>query len=182
MSTNLDGLVVLTVLFVAAGASGRPRRWQVWCGQYVGFGVLVGLSALAAAGLRVVPTDYVGLLGLVPLGLGVRGIVGNLRGRDTAVDGRIGVAGGLGSVIAITVANGGDNVAVYTALFREIGGPASLVVVAVFVALVAIWCGVAQWLSAHRRVVPRIERYGHWIVPVVFIVVGVIVLVRSGLI
>jgi cadmium resistance protein CadD (predicted permease) len=34
--TNVDDLVVLTVLFLAGRATGRPRPWQIWAGQYAG--------------------------------------------------------------------------------------------------------------------------------------------------
>lgn len=69
--TDVDDLVVLTVLFLTARATGRPRPWQIWVGQYLGIGVLVTVSALAALGPTLVPDRWVGLLGLVPLGLGV---------------------------------------------------------------------------------------------------------------
>ena len=73
--TNVDDLLVLTVLFLAARASGRPRPWQIWAGQYAGIGVLVLVSVLAALGLTLVPDRWVGLLGLVPIALGVRGLI-----------------------------------------------------------------------------------------------------------
>ena len=51
--TDVDDLVVLTVLFLAAGTD---RRWRlgaghIWAGQYLGIGVLVLVSVLAALGL-----------------------------------------------------------------------------------------------------------------------------------
>ena len=41
--TNVDDIIVLTVLFLAARTSGRPRPWQIWVGQYAGIAVLVAL-------------------------------------------------------------------------------------------------------------------------------------------
>jgi len=66
--TNVDDLIVLTVLFLAARASGRPKVWQVWAGQYGGIAALVLVAGLGALGLTLVPDRWVGLLGLVPLG------------------------------------------------------------------------------------------------------------------
>lgn len=77
--TNVDDLVVLTVLFLSARATGRPRPWQIWSGQYAGIAVLVVVSALAALGLAAVPDRWVGLLGLVPIALGVKGLVTTIR-------------------------------------------------------------------------------------------------------
>jgi cadmium resistance protein CadD (predicted permease) len=53
--TNIDDVVVLTVLNAASRAGGRPRRWEIWAGQYAGFGVLVGVSLAAGRSLALVP-------------------------------------------------------------------------------------------------------------------------------
>jgi cadmium resistance protein CadD (predicted permease) len=172
--TNIDDLVVLTVLFLSARAAGRPRVWRIWAGQYAGIGLLVAVSALAALGLAVVPDRWVGLLGLVPFALGVRGLVRAIRsGGD---DDEPPVPAGILAVAGVTVANGADNISVYTPVFRTVGPAASLVTVAVFVAGVAVWCLAASWLGSHRAVIRAVERFGHWIVPVVFMLIGVVIL------
>jgi len=70
-ATNVDDLVVLALLSAASRASGRPRRWEIWAGQYLGFAVLVGLSLAAGRGLSLVPTRWLWLLALIPLTVGV---------------------------------------------------------------------------------------------------------------
>jgi cadmium resistance protein CadD (predicted permease) len=176
--TNVDDLIVLTVLFLSSRAGGRPKAWQIVAGQYAGIGVLVALSAAAALGLVLVPDDWVGLLGLVPIGLGVRGLVAAIR--DGGEQAAPVVATGLIAVAGVTVANGADNIAVYTPLFRTLGLAGSLVTVAVFAVLVGVWCAGAAWLGSHRRVVGIVERSGHWLVPAVFITIGVIIVAESG--
>jgi cadmium resistance transport/sequestration family protein len=176
--TNVDDLIVLTVLFLSSRAGGRPKAWQIVAGQYVGIGVLVALSAAAALGLVLVPDEWVGLLGLVPIGLGVRGLVAAIR--DGGEQAAPVVATGLIAVAGVTVANGADNIAVYTPLFRTLGLAGSLVTVAVFAVLVGVWCAAAAWLGSHRRVVGIVERFGHWLVPAVFITIGVIIVAESG--
>jgi len=180
-ATNVDSLVVVTALFFSGGVSGRPRTSQIWVGEYVGFAVLVAVSACVAAGLEVVPSHAVGVLGLIPLGLGVRGLSQARRSASEAHSVGHPLANGVGSVVVLAVANGADNVAVYAALFHELGLRASLVSVVVFAALVAGLCALASWLGSHPRVVRHLERYGEWLVPVVFIVVGAAIVIRSGL-
>ncbi|MEV6523544.1 cadmium resistance transporter [Longispora sp. NPDC051575] len=179
--TNVDDLLILTVLFLSSRATGRPGRWQIWVGQYLGVGALVAVSALAALGLQVVPDRWVGLLGLVPVGLGVRGLVGAFRNAANGADAPR-VAGGWLAVAGVTVANGADNVSVYTPMLRTIGVTEGLVTVGVFAVLVAVWCVAGSWLGSHRRVVAVIERHGHWIVPVVFVVIGAAIIAESGVI
>ena len=72
--TNVDDLVVLAALFVTVGR-GRPSVRQIVIGQYLGIGVLVAISVLVAVGLAGVPERWIGMLGLVPLALGLRGLV-----------------------------------------------------------------------------------------------------------
>jgi cadmium resistance protein CadD (predicted permease) len=171
--TNVDDLLVLTVLFLAAFRSGRPRPWQVWVGQYAGIGVLVAISGAAALGLTLLPDRWVGLLGLIPLALGVRGLVSAVRDRGGDPPP---VATGLVSVAAVTIANGSDNIAVYTPVFRTAGVVGSLLTIAVFAVLTAVWCAAGAWLGGHRRVVAVIGRWGHWLVPLVFVAIGLTIL------
>ncbi|GAA1789822.1 cadmium resistance transporter [Luedemannella flava] len=176
--TNVDDLVVLTVLFLSARAVGRPRPWQVWAGQYAGIGVLVAVSVAAALGLAVVPDEWIRLLGLIPLALGVKGLVTAVRSRGSADD-PAPVATGWAAVAGITIANGADNIAVYTPLLRTIGVPDAVLTIAVFAVGVAVWCLAGAWLGSHPRVVSGVRRFGHCLVPGVFVLLGVVILVAA---
>ncbi len=176
-ATNVDDLVVLTVLFLSARATGRPRPWQIWAGQYLGIAALVAISVVAALGLSVVPDRWVFLLGLVPLALGVRGLIAAWRDRDGA---EVPVANGAVAVAGVTIANGADNISVYTPVFRTIGAVPTAVTIAVFAVGVTVWCLAGAWLGSHRRVIGLVERYGRWVVPVVFIVLGLVILFSGG--
>ncbi|MFG1675980.1 cadmium resistance transporter [Micromonospora sp. NPDC049282] len=175
-ATNLDDIVVLTVLFVAARRSGRPRPWQIVAGQYAGIGALVAVAVVAAAGLLVVPDPWPGLLGLLPIALGIRALPG--RGADD--DEPPAVVGTLLGVAGVTVANGADNIAVYVPVFRALGPATGLAYLLVFAALIAVWCGVAAALGGHPRVVALVGRVGHWLVPAIFIAIGATIVLTSG--
>jgi cadmium resistance transport/sequestration family protein len=179
---NVDDIIVLTVLFLNSRASGKPRPWQIVVGQYAGIGALVAISAAAALGLAIVPNQWVGLLGLVPMALGVRGLVKAVRARNRAEEPSAVVASGVASVAAVTIANGADNISVYTPMFRTLGLADSLITVAVFTFLVAVWCAAGAWLGSHRRIIEAVERFGHWLVPAVFITIGAVNVVKSGVI
>ncbi|MGW4297371.1 cadmium resistance transporter [Micromonospora chersina] len=175
-ATNIDDIVVLTVFFVAARATGRPRPWQIVAGQYAGIGALVAVAVVVAAGLLVVPDPWTGLLGLLPIALGVRALLA----RDGDGDEPPAVVGTLLGVAGVTVANGADNIAVYVPVFRSLDPAAGLVWLLVFAALVAVWCAVAAALGGHPRVVALVGRAGHWLVPTVFIALGLTILTTSG--
>ncbi|WP_192902082.1 cadmium resistance transporter [Micromonospora globbae] len=173
-ATDIDDIVILTLFFVAARTTGRPRRRQIVAGQYLGIGVLAVASAVVAAGLLVVPEPWTGLLGLLPIALGVRALLHRDDEEPPAVaTGALGVAG-------VTIANGADNVAVYVPVFRALGPADSAVYLLVFVVLVALWCAAGAWLGGHPRVVRLVERAGHWLVPALFVAIGVVILATSG--
>lgn len=48
------------------------KKRYVVIGQYLALGILVAVSLLGAYGLNFVPQEYIGLLGLVPIALGVK--------------------------------------------------------------------------------------------------------------
>ncbi len=182
VATNLDDIVVLTVLFaVAARGTSRLRGWQIVAGQYLGLITLIAVSFLAALGLTIVPDEWVGLLGLIPLAIGVLALVRTLRGKDDDDEAESALkAVGLLGVAGITIANGGDNIAIYTPVFRTMPTTDALVTIAVFLVLLAGWCLLARAIGSNEKVTEALEKVEHWLVPVVFIGLGLFILIESG--
>jgi cadmium resistance protein CadD (predicted permease) len=180
--TSVEDLVMLTALFLSSRAVGRPRAWQIWAGWYTGIAILVVISGAGALGLVLVPGDWVGLLGIAPLSVGVYKLIETIRARGSGVVIRPVMAAGMMSVAGLAISNGGDNIAVYVPVFRTIGLWESMVMVAVFAAGVAVWCLAASLLGSHKKIVEMIELYGHWIVPAVYIIVGVAIIINSGIV
>ncbi|AMG83192.1 cadmium transporter [Microbacterium sp. HSID17254] len=181
-ATNIDDIVVLTVLFLASTRGSLPG-WKVVAGQYLGFIALVAISVIAAAGLTIVPDQWVGFLGLIPLAIGVYGLIRTLRrrGDDDDDDSAIS-AGGLFGVAGITIANGADNISLYTPVFRTNPVPDTIVTIIVFLVLVAVWCLVARFVGTNKTVTEALEKIEHWLVPAVFIGLGLYILIESGVV
>jgi cadmium resistance protein CadD (predicted permease) len=180
VGTNLDDMIVLAVLNASSRAAGRPKAWQIWSGQYVGTALLVGVSMLAAVGLTLLPENRTWLLGLVPLGLGVYKLFVAVRARKSGGRASPAVATGLVGVTAVTLASGGDNVAAYTPVFRTSSAGEIAVTLIVFAFGVALWCAAGSWLVSHRKVTYTVERWGHWIVPAVFVLIGLYIFYKGG--
>jgi cadmium resistance protein CadD (predicted permease) len=164
--TNIDDLIVLTTLFAAGVA---PRAIVV--GQYLGVALLVGVSLIAGLALGAFPDRWIGLFGLIPLALGIRALRHREHGTPQIVTTQRGVVG-------VTVANGADNVSVYTPIFAK-AGITSLAYVPVFAVLVAVWLVAARWLATRGPVARTLDGYGHWIVPGVFLTVGALLIVTT---
>jgi cadmium resistance protein CadD (predicted permease) len=178
--TNVDDLVVLAVLSASSRASGRPRRWEIWAGQYLGFAVLLAVSLAAARGLALIPHGWLWLLGLVPLGLGLGKLLATLRARRRGDPAPAAAPGGLAGLAALTITNGGDDIAAYAPVFAA-GGIGTGVTIAVFAAGVAVWCLAGWWLVSHHRVAEVVRDRGHWIVPAVLMLLGVYIFWQTGL-
>ncbi|MDH6576807.1 cadmium resistance transporter [Kitasatospora sp. MAP5-34] len=177
LGTTVDDLIVLTALFMARRSRGSPRAVAIIAGQYAGFGAVLGLALLGAAGLRILPDRWVGLLGLVPIGFGVCGLW-RLRGDPQHIPPA--PASTAPRIAIIVFANGADNISVFTPLFRTLHATGSLLATALFLALIGLWCGVGALLGAHGALVAGLGRVSHWLIPAVFITVGALILILSG--
>jgi len=176
-STNIDDIFVLLGFF--ADPKYRPR--QVIIGQYIGIAVLVAVSVVASLISLVLAPAYVGLLGLVPILIGFKKLYDLQKGEeDNEMDVSTAGLGNILAVTAVTVANGGDNVGIYTPIFATRTVTDITTIIVVFTAMVAAWLGFSYWLVNHRSFGVPIRRFGHIIVPFVLIAIGVFVLYEAG--
>lgn len=177
VGTNIDDFVVLLLIALSAPAEG-VRVWQVVGGQYLGFAALVAISLAGGAVLREVPVQWVGLFGLIPIALGIRELLRMRRPEPEA--GETLRADNAPAVALLTIANGGDNVSVYVLLFRHLDLAGTALTLAMFAVLVAVWCAAALLLGRYARLVPGVVRVGRRVSPCLFIAIGLIVVVSSG--
>jgi cadmium resistance protein CadD (predicted permease) len=165
-ATNIDDLFLLTLFF----ARRVPAR-RIVAGQYLGFAGIILISLLGAFAALNVPHQWIRLLGVVPLALGLKQLLNLGKGEDETPQ----FSSAIVSIAMVTLSNGGDNVGVYVPFFVIARAylPAILTVYAV---LIAFLCLAGRWLGRHRLVLKAVDRWGHWIVPIVFIALGIFVL------
>jgi cadmium resistance protein CadD (predicted permease) len=173
----VDNLIIVTALFTSSRATGRPRPGSIVAGQYIGFAAIVGTSLVAAAGLRAIPDRWVGLVGFIPIAVGVRELW-RLRGNDD--DSRPPLASTVAAIAMVTFTNGADDIGVYAPLFRSLQVIPGLLVAAEFLLLIGLWCAVGALLGTHRVVVATLGRTSNWLVPLVFISIGIVILANGA--
>lgn len=180
-ATNTDDIFVLLGFFSDPGYKVR----DIVVGQYLGISALIAISLTAALIALVIPPAYIGLLGLAPIALGLEKLV-DLRRQHAEPESapcKPASQSGVGrvlSVTAVTVANGGDNIGVYTPLFAVRTGAETAVIVTIFLAMTAVWCIAGRWLVGHPTLGKPIRRYGHIALPIVLLVLGVMILHDAG--
>jgi cadmium resistance transport/sequestration family protein len=187
--TNVDDLVLLSLYFSQA-ATPQKRR-AIVAGQYLGITALVALSLVASLSALIIPEEYIGLLGILPILLGIKQFFAAESSEEEVLPAappsggfRQILAGFLHpniyGVTAVTLANGSDNVAIYTPLFASAGISHLLVILVVFVGMVAVWCFAAYKLVQQPLVLRVLQRWGHQLMPFVMIGLGLSIMLESG--
>ena len=187
-ATNLDDLVILTLLFSQVNATFRHQHIVI--GQYLGFCTLVIASLVGFLGGLVLPSTWIGLLGLVPITIGLNRLLNSEKDSesDPELETDCTPASAFASflspqaysVAAITIANGSDNVGIYMPLFAHTALSSLLVIVAVFLLLVGVWCYVTYKLTCQVAIANLLTRYGNHLVPFVLIGLGVFIILDSA--
>lgn len=170
-STNVDdGLVLLAFL-----GDRRFSRRQIVAGQFLGMGALVAVSVGLAGIAAGLPEVVVRGLGLFPIGMGLAQLW-TRRGESSRPPSIAQRRAGWISVAVVTVANGGDNIAVYVPLFARMNRADGLVTMGTFAALTAVWCAAAMWMINRAWVKERLTHLGPQATPWVLILLGLKIL------
>ncbi|BCJ39364.1 hypothetical protein GCM10010168_63880 [Actinoplanes ianthinogenes] len=179
--TNIDDILVLA-LFFAQGA-GQPHTTRtIMAGQYLGFAGILAVAVAAALGATFLPEAAIPYLGLLPLALGIKAGVQSWRHRhdeDEAAEDRANGPKSL-EVAAVTFANGGDNIGVYVPVLATAGAAGMTVYVLVFLVLVAVWVVAGRFFATRPVIAKALSRWGHVLLPVVLIGIGLLILVEGG--
>ncbi|HEU7526425.1 Cad superfamily protein [Streptococcus pneumoniae] len=184
ISTSIDYLIILIILF--AQLSQNKQKWHIYAGQYLGTGLLVGASLVAAYVVNFVPEEWmVGLLGLIPIYLGIRfAIVGeDAEEEEEEIIERLEQSKAnqlFWTVTLLTIASGGDNLGIYIPYFASLDWSQTLVALLVFVIGIIIFCEISRVLSSIPLIFEIIEKYERIIVPLVFILLGLYIMYENG--
>ncbi|HEV0544886.1 TPA: CadD family cadmium resistance transporter [Streptococcus pneumoniae] len=184
ISTSIDYLIILIILF--AQLLQNKQKWHIYAGQYLGTGLLVGASLVAAYVVNFVPEEWmVGLLGLIPIYLGIRfAIVGeDAEEEEEEIIERLEQSKAnqlFWTVTLLTIASGGDNLGIYIPYFASLDWSQTLVALLVFVIGIIIFCEISRVLSSIPLIFETIEKYERIIVPLVFILLGLYIMYENG--
>ena len=173
IATNIDDMFINMLLF--SSAKNAKDDISIVSGKYLGTGLLVAVSMAAARGVQTAVGDYVYLLGIVPLFLGIKAIFDNMK--QSQDEDEVSVSKGfLLSTAAVTISSGGDNVGVYVPLLADFNTQQFVVMIAVFAIMTAVWCRLGKAMTTLPAIKNIIEKYRSIITPLVYIALGVYIL------
>lgn len=181
VSTSIDYLFILVILY--SQKKNRQRSGKILAGQYLGLSVLVLVSLIAAFALHMIPQDWiVGLLGLVPLFLGIRAAVHpeSENEEDEVLSSSWKYGSLVASVTALTIASGGDNLGIYIPYFTTLRPFQIGLVILIFAGLTFLLNLASLKISHWKPIGETIEKYERIIVSVVFIALGIYIMAENG--
>jgi cadmium resistance protein CadD (predicted permease) len=172
VSTSIDNLLLLVGFFTSPGFRARG----VVLG-YVGSVIAVlGVGFAASYAADFAPNRYAGYLGLVPILMGVTQLYKAVRGGDMPEGLSHPAVQGAGPVGLVMLANSGDSLGAFVALFAETREPFTFVIVGLVAALSLAWIGLARWVAGHTALQQLLQRWGRYLLPLVLIAVGAYIL------
>lgn len=182
-STNIDDIFILIFILILFFTNREYKPIHVILGQYLGIIALITISFIGSLIDLLFDQKYIGLLGLLPVYFGIRGIIRLIKRKkekeQEEAKVNIKISNKTLSVAAVTFANGGDNIGIYIPLFTTLLIRQKVIMIAIFLVMVAVWCFAARYLSKHWAIANTIDKYGHIITPIVLILLGVYILYKS---
>lgn len=178
IGTNIDDIFINTLFF--SEANSRKELRAIVGGNYLGIGALVLISVLGAFGLQFFPSRYIGVLGLIPIGLGIKEVIGHRRkkrGEEEQAPPKK-AKGFVLNVMLVSIANGADNIGVYLPLFAGFSPWQLITAIGVFAGMIALWCFLGKKLSDLPSLRRLLVKYKGILVPAVYIAPGIYILLK----
>ena len=201
VATNIDDIVLLMVFFSNSAFHAR----NIVIGQYIGIGSLIAFSALGSLLALVVPSYIIGLMGLVPIAIGIKELFERRnKNKVKEKEGEEDEAEEISklkllqrnkkrgryyhhyfsflSVPAVTISNGGDNIGIYTPLFANYNSSFEVItLISVFMVMTGVWCVIGHYLVRHPLLEKRMRRSGRVVLPFVLIGLGIYIMTEAFL-
>ena len=177
-STNIDDLFVLLAFFSDRTVSAK----SVILGQFLGIATLFAVSVGCLLAAHTVPAKYVGLLGFTPILIGASRLLRLARHKPDDIEElerKLSASGAL-AVAVVTIANGGDNIAVYIPAFSVHSTAQIATIGLVFLILTGVWLVAAWYITRHPRLGPPVRKAGNLLAPLVLVALGIVILKESG--
>jgi len=179
-ATNMDNFILLVALL----ARYRKHTVNVIAGFFASILILAFVGLWIGKAANIVPVEYLGLLGFVPVSIGVVELIQLRRGNANVTEAKEESADGAQKVFTTTLGtqlgNGADTVVVFGILFIDSMPAGDILTIATFAAMAFIFVSVGIYAVRHPALCERIDRYAHRVMPFVLIFVGIYVMANTA--
>ena len=180
LATNMDNLALLVVFLLRY----RCHRVIVGIAYLVGLSLVVLLSFLLSLLASAVPVQYLGLLGFVPISIGVVGIYRLIRGPAPESDSRQEQTASAAAVFVTTMftqlGNSTDTLLTFGPLFADSMRAASYMIMFTIALMGALFLFAANYFVKHPLLSDLLQRQAHRATPFLLIFVGLYILANTA--
>ncbi|MBD2445561.1 cadmium resistance transporter [Nostoc sp. FACHB-152] len=194
-ATTFDDNLYLTAFFGKVNRNFRPQN--IILGELIGFTLLVLASLPGFLGGLIIPHTWIGLLGFLPVAIGINHLLTRESQEEAVQDVSIDFDSHQKSrrhkksllatlrdpqtyrVSAVTIANGGNNIGIYVPLFASSNLPSLGVIVSICYLTVGVWCFLSYNLTRNPLMAPVLTRHARKVFPFVLIYLGCSILIKS---
>lgn len=166
LGTGIDNFFALAAQLVLTD---RNRYRRVRYAYITGMAVLLGFAGAIGSALSIFSVRWIGFLSLAPIGLAIAHWLGRTSSLDTQRRGAI-------TTFTVTLALGGDNIAVWVPLLRSQGVFRGVTVSVTILLLSMASARVAQSLVARPLVIEFGERWASRLTPYLYVALAVLVM------
>ena len=178
-ATNLDNLVLLISLL------GRysDRRYEVTVGYLTGMLIIAAATYYVGKLAGTAPVEYLGLLGIIPVLIGVGEIIRLFRNKGVVNDPVMPGAGSTAvtATLAAQLSNSTDTIITFSVMFSDANDLADHLLVLSFAGMALLFILIAYLALRHPWLSRPIQLYGHYLTPLILITVGMFVLSNTAL-
>ena len=168
VSTNVDNLAILVGWLL----SGRVAHSHVAAGYALSVTTVIFISAVLGLSSKVIPVQWIGWLGIVPILLGIYALVGQFRGAVEEDVPEVSGNAAMFGVAATMIANSVDTVIVLAPLLVDTQDHIDPILIGGFALMAVAWFVLASLLSRSAAKMAVIQRVAAWIAPLIMIAVG----------
>ncbi len=180
LGTNLDNLVLLVAFYSRYGQ--HPD--MVSGGYSTGMMIIGAISFTIGVTGDFIPVNYLGFLGIIPMMLGLLAIVQLFRGsQDEGVEGSViedNRQAVFFTVLTTQLSNGADSIITFSVLMAESTPSSDYLIVLTFLAMIAVFSGLAKYSLKHRKLKELLTKYGPYVTPFILILVGFYIFSNSA--
>lgn len=203
ISTNIDDFFVLAAFF----SDNSYSKKTVIIGQYIGMLIIIAVSCIGYIFKMLLPMQWVGILGVLPIMIGSKHIVRYVKNRKRYIDDNIIsintsnaitienideqknsttniikkiVNSKISFVAMVTFSNGGDNLGIYVPLFASLNLSELIFTIVMFLIMVAVWCEIVIFFANNKLTGIIFKKYGKSCFPFVLILLGVYIIIKCN--
>lgn len=180
IGTNLDNLILLVALY--------SRFWKqssmVTAGYFAGMTLIAVVCFIVGEASNFIPLDYIGLLGVIPIVMGVVGLLQLFKNTQTGESVNF-VPASSSKTVFITVlmtqlSNSADSIITFSVFVVDTSKQGDYLIAPTFFAMVGLFAWLAHFSLSHRKFSLFLGKYGHYLTPFILILVGFYILSNTA--